>query len=213
MADTFSDGMDPILNLLDERPSEEWEWRFEPAATDRSAVNALALGNAALLAYSDWDDIQHFLGKWQLSDACLLSAGEPQGFVARRDDAVVVSFRGTEPLRLVANKIASSIMTRFAGICPSWKRNWGENQPFKSLPASGRELDRERRLAATKPTIRAVSAKTPEAGSGTLAVWMPVSGLLPPGCPCPDGTQPLELPGCNNSGGTIRVGGSYGCFL
>ena len=53
MADTFSDGMDPILTLLDERPSEEWEWSFEPDATDRSAVNALALGNAALLAYSD----------------------------------------------------------------------------------------------------------------------------------------------------------------
>jgi triacylglycerol lipase len=101
MADTFSNGMDPILTLLDERPSEEWEWSFEPDATDRSAVNALALGNAALLAYSDWDDIQHFLGKWQLSDARLLSAGETQGFVARRDDAIFISFRGTEPLRLV----------------------------------------------------------------------------------------------------------------
>jgi hypothetical protein len=123
---------------LDERPSEEWEWSFEPDAAGRSAVNALAIGNAALLAYSDWDDIQHFLGKWQLSDARLLSAGETQGFVARRDDAVFISFRGTEPLRLVANKIASSIMTRFAGICPSWKRNWGENQPFKSLRLPGK---------------------------------------------------------------------------
>ncbi len=93
--------MDPILNLLNERPAEDWEWSFEPDASGQSAVNAVALGNAALLAYSDWDDIQRFLEKWQLSDARLLSAGETQGFVARRDDAVFVSFRGTEPLRLV----------------------------------------------------------------------------------------------------------------
>ena len=93
--------MDPILNLLNERPAEDWVWSFEPDAAGRSAVNAVALCNVALLAYSDWDDIQHYLEKWQLSDAHLLSSGETQGFVARRDESVFVSFRGTEPLRLV----------------------------------------------------------------------------------------------------------------
>jgi triacylglycerol lipase len=92
--------MDPVLELLNERPSEDWEWSFEPDVGGWSAVNAFALCNLALLAYSEWDDIQHFLEKWHFSGSRLLSAGETQGFVARRDDAVFVSFRGTEPLRL-----------------------------------------------------------------------------------------------------------------
>ena len=121
MADAFSDGMDPVLNLLNERPADDWKWSFEPDAPGRSAVNALALGNASLLAYSDWNDIQHFLEKWQLSDARLLSAGETQGFVARRDDAVFVSFRGTEPLRLVQwlgdiNYRPSSVLPNVPGL-------------------------------------------------------------------------------------------------
>lgn len=64
------------------------------------AVNAFALCNLSLLAYSGWNDIQRFLEKWDFSNAQLLSEGETQGFVARRDDSVFVSFRGTEPLRL-----------------------------------------------------------------------------------------------------------------
>ena len=100
MADTSSDGMDPILNLLNERPRQDWEWRFEPDTAGLSAVNAVALANAALLAYSDWDGIQHYLEKWRLSDALLLSSGEAQGYVARQDETVFVAFRGTEPLKL-----------------------------------------------------------------------------------------------------------------
>jgi triacylglycerol lipase len=100
MTDTSPDRMDLILNLLNERPSDDWEWRFEPDVGEWSAVNALALGNVSLLAYSDWADIQRFLGKWHFSDPRLLSKGQTQGFVARRDNAVFVSFRGTEPLRL-----------------------------------------------------------------------------------------------------------------
>ena len=60
----------------------------------------LSLCNLSLLAYSGWNDIQRFLEKWDFSNAQLLSEGETQGFVARRDDSVFVSFRGTEPLRL-----------------------------------------------------------------------------------------------------------------
>jgi Lipase (class 3) len=100
MTDTSPDRMDFLLNLLDERPSEDWEWRFEPAVGGWSAVNAVALRNLSLLAYSDWADVQRFLGKWHFSDSLSSSNGETQGFAARRDDAVFVSFRGTEPLRL-----------------------------------------------------------------------------------------------------------------
>jgi triacylglycerol lipase len=100
MTETSPDRMDFLLNLSGERPSEDWEWRFEPDAGGWSAVNAFALCNVSLLAYSAWADIQRFLGKWHFSDPWLLSKGETQGFVARRDNAVFVSFRGTEPLRL-----------------------------------------------------------------------------------------------------------------
>jgi hypothetical protein len=70
MADTPTDRMDPVLNLLNERPREDWEWRFEPNAIGHSAINAVALGNAALLAYSDQAGVRHFLEKWRLTNQC-----------------------------------------------------------------------------------------------------------------------------------------------
>ena len=125
MPDAVSDGMDPVLNLLNERPADDWKWSFEPDAQPVPkhfpVSNRAALGNAALLAYSDWNDIQRYLEKWQLSDARLLSSGETQGFVARRDDAVFISFRGTEPLRLVQwdddiNYRPSSVLPNVPGL-------------------------------------------------------------------------------------------------
>jgi len=98
MADSSPDRMDPLLNFLNERPREAWEWSFAPYATDFSAVNALALFNAALLAYSDGDGIRHFLEKWLFSAGRILTGSGTQGFVARRDETVFVSFRGTNPL-------------------------------------------------------------------------------------------------------------------
>ena len=100
MTDTSPDRMDLVLELLKEQPSEDWEWSFVPDVEGWSEVNALALGNLSLLAYSDWPDIERFLGKWHFPDSRLLNKGQTQGFVARRDDAVFVSFRGTEPLSL-----------------------------------------------------------------------------------------------------------------
>jgi triacylglycerol lipase len=94
----FSDHMDPLLHLLDQRPHEDWEWRFEPKAEGHSAINAVALLNAALLAYSGHDGIERFLDKWRFSaDRRFLSKGDTQGFVARQDDIVILAFRGTEP--------------------------------------------------------------------------------------------------------------------
>jgi triacylglycerol lipase len=100
MANTVPDRMDPVLKLLEERPRQDWEWRFEPDAIGHSATNALALGNVALLAYSDEADVRHFLEKWGLVDARILRGFDTQGFVTRQKDAVFVSFRGTEPINI-----------------------------------------------------------------------------------------------------------------
>jgi triacylglycerol lipase len=92
--------MDLVLHLLDERPREAWEWRFEPGAAGFCAINALALGNASLLAYSDSNGIRRFLDSWQFTDARVLTRNGSQAFVARQGDCVFVAFRGTEPLNL-----------------------------------------------------------------------------------------------------------------
>lgn len=89
--------MDPLLNLLHQRPREDWQWRFEPDAPGHSAVNAVALCNLALLAYSTAEETVRFLSRWRLSLVAPLGGANTQGFVARRGDAVFVSFRGTEP--------------------------------------------------------------------------------------------------------------------
>src|SRR5262245_54808408 len=95
---TFPDRMDPILDLLNQRPREDWQWSFQPATAGHSAINALALCNAALLTYSDQAGVQRFLEKWQFSDVDLLRGFHTQGFVARQGNTVVVAFRGTEPI-------------------------------------------------------------------------------------------------------------------
>ncbi len=93
-----ADQMDPLLNLLNQRPREDWAWRFEPFAEGESGVNAVALCNASLLAYSPQADVRRFLTKWGFEEPRILGGGSTQGFVARRGPVVVVAFRGTEPL-------------------------------------------------------------------------------------------------------------------
>jgi triacylglycerol lipase len=92
------DEMDPLLNLLNLRPREDWSWKFEPAAEGENAVNAVALCNASLLAYSAQTDVQRFLAKWGFEEPRFLRSLLTQGFVARRGDIVIVAFRGTEPV-------------------------------------------------------------------------------------------------------------------
>jgi triacylglycerol lipase len=96
-------GMDPVLNLLNQRPREDWSWDFKPGETGHDAVNAVALCNAALLTYSDDAGVQRFLKKWQFSEPRMLFGRrtETQGFVARKDNTVIVAFRGTEPTHLI----------------------------------------------------------------------------------------------------------------
>lgn len=92
------DEMDPLLNLLDQRPREDWSWNFEPAAQGENAVNAVALCNASLLTYSPQQDVRRFLAKWGFEEPIILRGSATQGFVARRGDIVIVAFRGTEPV-------------------------------------------------------------------------------------------------------------------
>jgi triacylglycerol lipase len=92
------DEMDPLLNLLNQRPREDWSWKFEPAAEGENAVNAVALCNASLLTYSAQTDVQRFLAKWEFEEPRILRGSLTQGFVARRGDIVIVAFRGTEPI-------------------------------------------------------------------------------------------------------------------
>jgi triacylglycerol lipase len=92
------DEMDPLLNLLDQRPREDWSWNFEPSAQAESAVNAVALCNASLLTYSPQQDVRRFFAKWGFEEPIILRGSSTQGFVARRGDIVIAAFRGTEPV-------------------------------------------------------------------------------------------------------------------
>ena len=94
--------IDFLLDLLNQRPSEEWTWRFEPEAREVSPINAVALCNAALLAYSPPDEVRRFLGKWGFDLATFrpLRRADTQGFVVRGPAGVVVAFRGTEPTNI-----------------------------------------------------------------------------------------------------------------
>lgn len=90
--------MDPLLNLLNLRPRKDWSWNFDPSVDGESAVNAVALCNAALLAYSASTDVQHYLAKWGFEEPWILRGSSTQGFVARLGDIVIVAFRGSEPI-------------------------------------------------------------------------------------------------------------------
>lgn len=97
-----TDRMDPLLNLLNQRPREDWQWKFEPDAGRHSKVNAVALCNMALLTYSDQAGARHFLiDRWQFADVRFLRGFQTQGIVARRDNVLIVAFRGTEPINAV----------------------------------------------------------------------------------------------------------------
>jgi len=93
----MSGQMDPILNLLNQRPKESWQWSFRPEAPGHDPINALALCNAALLTYSDQAGVEQFLQRWQFSHIESLRGFHTQGFVARQGSTILVAFRGTEP--------------------------------------------------------------------------------------------------------------------
>ncbi len=72
---------------------------FNPETTQYAPKNALWLGKAAALAYSDDATAQQTLQGWGLSNYKGFSnpATDTQGFVAGNSDMVIVTFRGTVP--------------------------------------------------------------------------------------------------------------------
>jgi triacylglycerol lipase len=99
----MAERIDVLLDLLNQRPSEDWKWRFEPNARGFSALNAVSLCNAALLAYSPQDDVRRFLSKWDFDLASFrpLRQADTQGFAVRGAAGAIVSFRGTEPTNIL----------------------------------------------------------------------------------------------------------------
>ena len=96
--------MDPILHLFQRRPKENWAWTLNASRVTWTRDNALALANCALLAYSDPKTVRSQLldrgfdeVKW--CDPLGASAAA-EAYVAIRNDAIIVAFRGTEPTSL-----------------------------------------------------------------------------------------------------------------
>jgi hypothetical protein len=82
-----SNRMDWLLKFLGEQPDPGWTWAFKESAAD-SPINALALGNLALLAYSGADDIKKFLTNHGFKGGFqFLSGHNTFGFVARLNDS------------------------------------------------------------------------------------------------------------------------------
>jgi triacylglycerol lipase len=94
----MSSGMDPLLAFLGEQPDPDWTWRFDHQATDETAVNAYALGNLAVLAYLDKADAVDYLTKSHLTEFQFFDGEGTQAILAKQDDSVFITFRGTEPL-------------------------------------------------------------------------------------------------------------------
>lgn len=92
--------MDIVLSLLRQTPDSNWAWKLD-TQTGWSQSNALSLANCALLAYNDPPVIEEHLQARGFSDVFPLQSKiqgvDTQAFVAVREDAVVVAFRGTEP--------------------------------------------------------------------------------------------------------------------
>lgn len=95
--------MDKLLKILRQHPRADWQWTLDPGIGAWSRDNALALGNCALLAYSDPDDIDAQLRARSFERVIHCNPAAPgadtQGYVAVRPDAVVLAFRGTEPTK------------------------------------------------------------------------------------------------------------------
>ena len=72
--------------------------KFNPNTTRWVPGNALALANAAQLAYSDASAVAAKLAEWGFDPAKFefLDRSDTQGFVAGAEELVVVSFRGTQ---------------------------------------------------------------------------------------------------------------------
>lgn len=69
---------------------------FHPNKTSFDAVNALAMAKAAALAYKPKADVLKTLASWGFPRARFFASRGTEGFVAARDDLIVVAYRGTQ---------------------------------------------------------------------------------------------------------------------
>ena len=92
-------------------PTQPFE-NFQPATTYYHPDNAVALAEAALLAYSDAASIASNALQWGFPRSRFIDRRETQTFVMANDQAVVVAFRGTEPGKLL--DWMSDLDTQFA---------------------------------------------------------------------------------------------------
>lgn len=73
-------------------------FKFEPQATDYSAINAYGLVRCADLAYSAKDKVAAQTAKWGFpaSNFAFFDKGGTQGFAIANNDVIIFAFRGTE---------------------------------------------------------------------------------------------------------------------
>ncbi len=88
--------VDPEKHRFHERAREHPFVARPPAAPGHHPLNAWWLAELSLLAYNEPDEIASELGKVDITLAKPLKGKITQGFVAERDDCVIVALRGTE---------------------------------------------------------------------------------------------------------------------
>lgn len=69
--------------------------RFDPETNRYLGHNALALGHAAALAYQEESRITETLDQWGFTESRFLDEGGTQGYIASRDQMLLIAFRGT----------------------------------------------------------------------------------------------------------------------
>jgi hypothetical protein len=86
------------MSPLTPRPSQDWGWCFDPDADGHSALNAVALCKASVLAYAGAEETKAFLSRWGFTDVTILKGAlVTEGFVASDGKLILVALRGTEP--------------------------------------------------------------------------------------------------------------------
>ncbi len=69
---------------------------FDPDAPGYTGRNALALGQAAALAYQDADQVAETLDRWGFDESRFLDTAGTQGYLAGNDRLLLIAFRGTD---------------------------------------------------------------------------------------------------------------------
>ena len=76
------------------------QFNFDHKIKDFSFQNALAFANASSLAYTEPDEYKKVLTEWGFLKVYPLDKGGTQGFVAKKNDILLIAFRGTEKSKI-----------------------------------------------------------------------------------------------------------------